>query len=66
MQEGVHDRFVQAFASAVKQLKVGDGFQDGVTQGPLINSSAVKKVTVVLCEELASFFLHHITTSFES
>lgn len=44
VQEGVHDRFVQAFANAVKQLKLGDGFEDGVTQGPLINSSAVKKV----------------------
>lgn len=50
MQEGVHDRFVQAFANAVKQLKLGDGFEDGVTQGPLINSSAVKKV-IVLWEE---------------
>jgi len=50
VQEAVHDRFIQALASAVKQLKVGDGFGDGVTQGPLINSNAVKKVIILLEE----------------
>jgi succinate-semialdehyde dehydrogenase/glutarate-semialdehyde dehydrogenase len=29
----------------VKKLKVGDGREDGVTTGPLINEAAVKKVT---------------------
>lgn len=27
-----------------KELRVGDGFDDGVTQGPLINQAAVDKV----------------------
>lgn len=46
VQEGIHDRFVETFKNAVAKLKVGDGFDDGVTQGPLINSSAVEKVEI--------------------
>ncbi|WP_273975061.1 aldehyde dehydrogenase family protein, partial [Serratia ureilytica] len=30
--------------AAVEQLKVGDGSQEGTTQGPLIDSDAVAKV----------------------
>ncbi|RUS78944.1 hypothetical protein EGW08_013285 [Elysia chlorotica] len=45
VQEGVYDKFVQALAKAIdSQLKVGDGFEPGVTQGPLINKRAVDKV----------------------
>lgn len=45
VQEGVHDAFVKAFAAAMGGLKVGDGFEKDVTQGPLINDKAVEKVT---------------------
>ena len=34
----------QKFAAKVKQLKVGNGFEDGVAQGPLIEDAAVDKV----------------------
>jgi succinate-semialdehyde dehydrogenase/glutarate-semialdehyde dehydrogenase len=44
VQEGVYDAFVQKFAAKVKTLKVGNGFEDGVLQGPLIEPSAVEKV----------------------
>lgn len=44
VQDGVHDAFVEKLAAAINQLKVGDGFEDGVTQAPLINGGAVKKV----------------------
>ncbi|AFT71932.1 Succinate-semialdehyde dehydrogenase subfamily [Alloalcanivorax dieselolei B5] len=44
VQDGVHDAFVEKLAAAINQLKVGDGFEDGVTQAPLINQGAVKKV----------------------
>jgi acyl-CoA reductase-like NAD-dependent aldehyde dehydrogenase len=44
VQEGIHDEFVAAFTSAIKALKMGDGFVDGNTQGPLINAKAVDKV----------------------
>jgi succinate-semialdehyde dehydrogenase/glutarate-semialdehyde dehydrogenase len=44
----VHERVYEAFAErlcvAVNQLKVGDGTVEGVTQGPLINEAAVRKV----------------------
>jgi succinate-semialdehyde dehydrogenase / glutarate-semialdehyde dehydrogenase len=44
VQEGVYDEFVQKFAAKVKGLKVGNGFEEGVVQGPLIEDAAVEKV----------------------
>jgi len=44
VQEGIHDKFVEAFSKAIQALKVGDGFADGVTQGPMINTKASDKV----------------------
>lgn len=44
VQDGVYDEFVQKFAAKVKTLKVGNGFEDGVVQGPLIEDAAVEKV----------------------
>lgn len=44
VQDGIHDEFVAKLITAVRQLSVGDGMLPGVTQGPLINASAVEKV----------------------
>ncbi|KAJ0508770.1 putative succinate-semialdehyde dehydrogenase (NAD(+)) [Helianthus annuus] len=44
VQEGIYDKFMNAFSNAVKSLKVGDGFSEGVAQGPLINEAAIHKV----------------------
>ena len=44
VQSGVYDEFAKKMAAAVGELKVGDGFDDGVTQGPLINIEAIEKV----------------------
>ena len=44
VQDGVYDAFVAKFAAKVKALKVGNGFEDGVVQGPLIEDAAVEKV----------------------
>nr|XP_055118742.1 succinate-semialdehyde dehydrogenase, mitochondrial isoform X3 [Symphalangus syndactylus] len=45
VQRGIHDAFVKAFAEAMKKnLHVGNGFEEGTTQGPLINEKAVEKV----------------------
>ena len=44
VQESVYEAFVQKFAAKVKTAKVGNGFEDGVNQGPLIEPSAVDKV----------------------
>ncbi|XP_030067318.1 succinate-semialdehyde dehydrogenase, mitochondrial [Microcaecilia unicolor] len=45
VQKGIHDTFVKKFAEAIqRELRVGSGFQEGTTQGPLINEKAVEKV----------------------
>ncbi|MFC4270225.1 NADP-dependent succinate-semialdehyde dehydrogenase [Sneathiella chungangensis] len=44
VQEGIHDAFVDRLTERVKALKVGNGLEDGVMQGPLITENAVKKV----------------------
>ncbi|NLJ62156.1 MAG: NAD-dependent succinate-semialdehyde dehydrogenase, partial [Alcaligenaceae bacterium] len=44
VQRGVYDAFVEKFTAKVAQLKVGDGLQEQVTQGPLIDQAAVEKV----------------------
>ena len=44
VQDGVYDEFVEKFAAKVKTAKVGNGFEDGVNQGPLIEEAALEKV----------------------
>ena len=44
VQAGIYDAFAQKLAIAVAALKVGQGFEADVTQGPLINEAAVRKV----------------------
>ncbi|PHQ69210.1 MAG: hypothetical protein COB97_08130 [Paracoccus sp.] len=44
VQAGVYDEFARRLAAAVDKLNVGDGLEDGITTGPLINESAVEKV----------------------
>jgi succinate-semialdehyde dehydrogenase/glutarate-semialdehyde dehydrogenase len=44
VQEGIYDAFINKLSEAVKSLEVGNGLDDGVNQGPLINQSAVEKV----------------------
>jgi succinate-semialdehyde dehydrogenase/glutarate-semialdehyde dehydrogenase len=44
VQDGVYDAFAQKLKAAVEALKVGEGMEPGVTQGPLINADAVAKV----------------------
>ena len=44
VQGGVYDAFAAKLKAAVEALRVGDGMEPGVTQGPLINAEAVAKV----------------------
>ena len=44
VQEGVYEQFVTKFAAKVRTAKVGNGFEDGVNQGPLIEEAALVKV----------------------
>ncbi|WP_027474381.1 NAD-dependent succinate-semialdehyde dehydrogenase [Curvibacter gracilis] len=53
VQDGVYDAFVEKFAAKVRALKVGNGFEEGVNQGPLIEDAAVQKVERHLADALA-------------
>lgn len=53
VQEGVYDTFVQKFTAKVKAMKVGNGFEEGVMQGPLIEDAAVKKVARHVADAVA-------------
>ena len=44
VQEGVYEAFVRKFAAKVATAKVGNGFEEGVNQGPLIEPAALDKV----------------------
>jgi succinate-semialdehyde dehydrogenase / glutarate-semialdehyde dehydrogenase len=44
VQDGVYDAFVEKLAARTKSIKVGNGFDSGVTQGPLIDDQALAKV----------------------
>ena len=44
VQAGVYEQFVEKFAAKVRTAKVGNGFEDGVNQGPLIEEAALRKV----------------------
>jgi succinate-semialdehyde dehydrogenase / glutarate-semialdehyde dehydrogenase len=44
VQDGVYDAFVEKFAAKVRTAKVGNGFEEGVNQGPLIEEAALQKV----------------------
>ncbi|WP_373895542.1 NAD-dependent succinate-semialdehyde dehydrogenase [Virgibacillus sp. CBA3643] len=44
VQSGVYDEFVEKFAAAVNELKVGNGEDESVDVGPLINQAGLEKV----------------------
>ncbi len=44
VQDGIYDALAKRLVEAVSKLKVGDGRQEGSTQGPLIDEDAIAKV----------------------
>jgi succinate-semialdehyde dehydrogenase/glutarate-semialdehyde dehydrogenase len=52
VQEGVYDQFAQKLAAKVGAMKVGNGLEDGVVQGPLIDMKAVEKVEEHIADAL--------------
>ncbi|MBV4495389.1 NAD-dependent succinate-semialdehyde dehydrogenase [Pseudomonas sp. SWRI12] len=52
VQDGIYERFAQRLVEEVGKLKVGDGLDDGVNIGPLINAAAVSKVARHIDEAL--------------
>jgi len=52
VQDAVYDAFAAKLQTAVEALKVGNGMEAGVTQGPLINPDAVTKVEEHIADAL--------------
>jgi succinate-semialdehyde dehydrogenase/glutarate-semialdehyde dehydrogenase len=53
VQDGIHDLFARKLTEAVNKLKVGNGLQAEVQQGPLIDGKAVVKVEEHIADALA-------------
>lgn len=54
VQDGIYEEFAAKFVRKVEELKIGDGREEGVAIGPLINDDAIVKV-----EELVSDAVEH-------
>lgn len=53
VQESVYDAFAEKLAAKISQLKVGNGMEEGVTFGPLINEAALDKVEAHVADATA-------------
>jgi len=53
VQDGVYDAFVEKLAVKVRAIKVGNGFEPGVNQGPMIDAQAIAKVESHVADALA-------------
>jgi len=53
VQDGVYDAFAEKLARAVAALKVGQGLEEGVEQGPLIDEAALAKVEELVADAKA-------------
>ena len=53
VQDSVFDAFTEKLAEAVGKLRVGNGMDEGITQGPLINADALAKVEAHVADALA-------------
>lgn len=52
VQEGVYEVFAEKLAARVAQMKVGNGLEAGVVQGPLIDQAALAKVQEHIADAL--------------
>ncbi|MBC7717083.1 MAG: NAD-dependent succinate-semialdehyde dehydrogenase [Pseudorhodobacter sp.] len=53
VQEGVYDSFVTKLAAKAAAIKVGNGFETGVNQGPMIDDQAITKVEAHVADAVA-------------
>jgi succinate-semialdehyde dehydrogenase/glutarate-semialdehyde dehydrogenase len=53
VQSGIYDAFVDRLAAKVRAIRLGNGFEPGVGQGPLIDAEAVAKVESHVADALA-------------
>ena len=53
VQDRVYDAFVDKLAAKVRGIKIGNGFEAGVTQGPMIDANAIAKIESHVADALA-------------
>ena len=53
VQDGVYDAFVEKLAAKVRGIQLGNGFDAGVTQGPMIDANAIAKVESHVADAVA-------------
>jgi succinate-semialdehyde dehydrogenase/glutarate-semialdehyde dehydrogenase len=53
VQEGIYDAFVAKLAEKAGRIKVGNGFEAGINQGPLIDEQALAKVEAHVADAVA-------------
>ena len=53
VQAGIYDEFARALSEKVAAMKVGDGFEDGVSQGPIIDQQGFDKIERHVADALA-------------
>ena len=50
VQAGIYDAFAEKLVVAVSKLTVGNGLENGITQGPMIDNKAVEKVEELIAD----------------
>ncbi len=53
VQDSVYDAFVEKLTAKVKAIKVGNGFEAGINQGPMIDDNAIAKIESHVADALA-------------
>lgn len=54
IHQSIHDEFVARFKEKVETLNVGEGNQEGITVGPLIEEKAIEKVERLIAQAIES------------
>ena len=53
VQETVYEKFVEKFAAKAKAIRIGNGFEPGVQQGPMIDEQALEKIELHVSDALS-------------
>jgi succinate-semialdehyde dehydrogenase/glutarate-semialdehyde dehydrogenase len=53
VQDSVYDQFVAKLAEKARSIKVGNGFETGINQGPMIDDQAIAKVESHVADAVA-------------
>jgi succinate-semialdehyde dehydrogenase/glutarate-semialdehyde dehydrogenase len=53
VQESVYEKFVEKFAAKAKAIRVGNGFEPGIQQGPMIDEQALEKIELHVSDALS-------------